>query len=86
MVRTAHGTPFPVRYTGVMNTRSSRLVVSLVLFVILLVVLNFFFDEWHIGVHISIIGSVLITLVIWVILAGMRQGAKQVRDKRDHSS
>lgn len=50
-------------------------VVSLLVFVALLVGLNFLFKEFDYGIHISIVGSVVITLVIWAVM-GMGSGSK----------
>lgn len=41
---------------------------SLLLFVALLVVLNFFFSEMDYGVHISIVGSLVLTFVISAVM------------------
>jgi len=43
---------------------------SLVIFVLLLVVLNFLLGEMDYGVHISIVGSVVLTLLVSAILGG----------------
>lgn len=45
---------------------------SLIIFVLLLVGLNFFFNEFDYGIHISIVGSVVLTIVISLILGTMR--------------
>ena len=50
-------------------------VVSLLVFVALLMGLNFLFKEMDYGLHISIVGSVVITLVIWAVM-GMGSGSK----------
>ena len=52
-----------------------RRIISLLVFVALLIGLNFVFKEMNWGMHISIVGSVVITLVIWVVM-GMRSGSK----------
>ncbi len=44
---------------------------SLIIFILLLVGLNFFFSEFDYGVHISIVGSVVLTVVIALILGSM---------------
>ncbi|MEE3328392.1 MAG: hypothetical protein VX252_13725 [Myxococcota bacterium] len=44
---------------------------SLIIFILLLVGLNFFFSEFDYGVHISIVGSVVLTVVIALILGNM---------------
>ncbi|MEM1153028.1 MAG: hypothetical protein AAGI44_02740 [Pseudomonadota bacterium] len=43
---------------------------SLAIFVVLLIVLNFVLSEVDYGVHISIVGSVLLTIVISLIMNG----------------
>lgn len=43
---------------------------SLAVFVALLVVLNFFLSEVDYGMHISIVGSVLLTIVISLLMNG----------------
>ena len=52
-----------------------RRIISLLIFVALLIGLNFLFKEMNWGMHISIVGSVVITLVIWVIM-GKRSGSR----------
>ena len=44
---------------------------SLIIFVLILVGLNFFFGEFDYGVHISIVGSVVLTIVIALIMGSM---------------
>jgi hypothetical protein len=46
----------------------ARSIQSLVVFVLLLLVLNFFLGEMDYGIHISIVGSVVLTLVVSVIM------------------
>lgn len=46
---------------------------SLAIFVLLLVVLNFFLGEMDYGIHISIIGSIVVTLLVSGILGGWRR-------------
>ncbi|HJO22775.1 MAG: hypothetical protein QF890_09745 [Myxococcota bacterium] len=48
---------------------------SLLIFVALLIVLNFVFKELNYAVHISIVGSVVLTLVI-SLLMNMGRGSK----------
>lgn len=45
---------------------------SLAIFVALLVVLNFFLGELDYGVHISIGGSIVLTLVVSLVLLDLR--------------
>ncbi len=57
-----------------MNTRAKKIVTSLVIFVLVLVVLNIIFSDMNWGIHISIVGSVVLTLVVWGIMAAMESG------------
>jgi len=57
-----------------MNTRAKKIVTSLVVFVLVLVVLNIIFSDMNWGIHISIVGSVVLTLVVWGIMAAMESG------------
>jgi hypothetical protein len=43
---------------------------SLAVFVALLIVLNFLLSEFDYGVHMSIVGSVLLTIVISLLMGG----------------
>lgn len=45
---------------------------SLILFVLILVGLNFFFSEFDYGVHISIVGSLVLTVVISLIMSSLQ--------------
>lgn len=54
----------------------NRHVKSLIVFVLLLIVLNFIFSDMDWGIHISIVGSVVLTLIIWGILAMAESGRK----------
>jgi len=58
-----------------MDKRMKRGIVSLAIFVVLLMVLNFLFKEMDYGIHISIVGSVVITLGIWLVM-GMGRGSR----------
>lgn len=49
---------------------------SLLIFVLLLVGLNFLLGEMDYGIHISIVGSIVLTLVINVIMGGMGGGRR----------
>ena len=44
---------------------------NLVVFVLILVVLNAIFGDLDWGVHISVVGSLVLTFVIWGIMAGL---------------
>ncbi|MFP6640017.1 MAG: hypothetical protein VCC04_07220 [Myxococcota bacterium] len=46
----------------------NRSLQSLIIFVLLLVGLNFFFSEFDYGIHISIVGSVVLTIIISLIM------------------
>ena len=58
-----------------MDKRMKRGIVSLAIFVVLLMVLNFLFKKMDYGIHISIVGSVVITLGIWLVM-GMGRGSR----------
>jgi len=49
----------------------SRNIQSLVVFVALLVVLNWVLSEVDYGVHISIVGSIVLTLVVSFVMNGL---------------
>ena len=59
-----------------MNPRAKRLLMSLVVFVLVLVVLNLLFGEMDWGIHISIVGSLLMTFVVWGIMAALRSSRR----------
>lgn len=44
---------------------------SLLVFIAILVLLNFFFGEMDYGIHISVVGSLVLTLVISFVMNGM---------------
>lgn len=48
-----------------------NLIIRLLFFIVLLIVLNALFHLMGIHIHISIIGSVLITIGIWVVFGLM---------------
>ena len=50
----------------------SRSLQSLIIFVLLLVGLNFLFSEFDYGIHISIVGSVILTLVVSLVMGALR--------------
>ena len=55
-----------------------RAATSLLIFVGLLIVLNLLFSEMDWGIHISILGSLVLTLVIWAVMgAGTRAGGQR---------
>ena len=47
----------------------------LLIFVVVLVILNLLLGEMDWGIHISILGSLVITLVVWGIMGGRSQAA-----------
>ena len=49
----------------------SRNLQSLLVFVLILVVLNWFLGEMDYGIHISIVGSLVLTVVVSLILSGL---------------
>lgn len=57
-----------------MNTRAKKVLTSLIVFVLVLVVLNIIFSDMDWGIHISIVGSVVLTFVVWGIMAAMESG------------
>ncbi|MDG2200397.1 MAG: hypothetical protein P8K80_04360 [Phycisphaerales bacterium] len=59
-----------------MNTRAKKVLTSLVVFILVLVVLNIIFSDMDWGIHISIVGSVVLTLVVWGIMAAMESGRR----------
>jgi hypothetical protein len=52
----------------------TRAIQSLVVFVLVLLVLNFFLGEMDYGLHISIVGSVVLTLVVSFIMNNLGRG------------
>ena len=49
----------------------SRTLQSLLVFVLVLVVLNWFLGEMDYGIHISIVGSLVLTVVVSLIMGGV---------------
>ena len=49
---------------------------SLVVFVVILVSLNFVLSEFDYGVHISIVGSVLLTLIVSFAMNALSRGRR----------
>ena len=45
-----------------------KYIVNLLVFVAILVVLNFFFSQFEYGIHISIVGSIVLTLVVSLVM------------------
>ena len=60
------------RYRWAKGIHMNRSLQSLIIFVLLLVGLNFFFSEFDYGIHISIVGSVVLTIIISLIMGAMR--------------
>ena len=59
-----------------MNPRAKRTLMSLVVFVLVLIVLNLLFGDMDWGIHISIVGSLVLTFVVWGIMAAMESGRR----------
>ena len=49
----------------------SRNVQSLLIFILVLVVLNWFLGEMDYGIHISIVGSLVLTVVVSLLMSGI---------------
>ncbi len=49
----------------------SRNLQSLLIFVLILVVLNWLLGEMDYGIHISIVGSLVLTLVVSLVMGGL---------------
>lgn len=47
----------------------SRNLLSLLIFVLILIALNFVLGDLGYGVHISIIGSLVLTFVVWIVMS-----------------
>lgn len=54
----------------------SRNLQSLLIFVLVLIGLNFLLGETDYGIHISIVGSLLLTGVVWLIMNGLPRGRR----------
>ena len=63
----------PALHLDLLTMNYKRAAVSLLIFVVLLIVLNLLFSEMDWGIHISILGSIVLTLVVWGIMGA---GAK----------
>ena len=59
-----------------MNPRAKRTLMSLVVFVLVLIVLNLLFGDMDWGIHISIVGSLVLTFVVWGIMAALESGRR----------
>ena len=55
----------------------SRNVQSLLIFILVLVVLNWFLGEMDYGIHISIVGSLVLTFVVSLIMSGIGGGSRR---------
>ena len=53
-----------------------KYVQSLLVFVAILVVLNFLLSEFDYGIHISIIGSIVLTLVVSLVMNMISSGGR----------
>ena len=58
--------------TDDMNQRTGRLLLNLLVFVVVLVILNLLFGEMDWGIHISIAGSLVLTFVVWGVMAALQ--------------
>ena len=63
----------PALHLDVLTMNYKRSAVHLLIFVVVLVILNLLLGEMDWGIHISILGSLVITLVVWGIMGA---GAK----------
>ena len=59
-----------------MNPRARRMLMNLVVFVLVLIVLNLLFGDMDWGIHISIVGSLVLTFVVWGIMAALGSGRR----------
>ncbi len=59
-----------------MNPRVRRMLMNLVVFVLVLIVLNLLFGDMDWGIHISIVGSLVLTFVVWGIMAALESGRR----------
>ncbi len=59
-----------------MNPRAKRMLMNLIVFVLVLIVLNMLFGDMDWGIHISIVGSLVLTLVVWGIMAALESGRR----------
>ena len=54
----------------------SRNLLSLLVFVLILVALNFVLGDLGYGIHISIIGSLVLTFVVWIAMSFISGGRR----------
>lgn len=54
----------------------SRNIQSLLVFVVILIALNWLLGEFDYGMHISIVGSIVLTLVVSLVMNGMSGGRR----------
>ena len=59
-----------------MNPQAKKMLSSLLVFVLVLVLLNFLFSDMDWGIHISIVGSLVVTVIVWLILAGLESARR----------
>ncbi len=55
------------------NSGMGRSLQSLIVFVLVLLGLNWFLGEMNYGLHISIVGSIVLTLVVSMIMNGLNR-------------
>lgn len=60
---------------GTLRTMSAS-IRSLIIFVLILVALNFVLGEMGYGIHISIIGSIVLTLVVSLVMNAISSGRR----------
>ena len=65
-------------HLDILIMKYKRAATSLIVFVVILILLNLLFSEMDWGVHISILGSLVLTLLVWGIMgAGAKAGGRR---------
>ncbi len=59
-----------------MKPRSKRILLYQVVFILVLIVLNAIFGDLDWGIHISVVGSLVLTFVVWGIMAALESGRR----------
>ena len=59
-----------------MKPRSKRILMYQVVFILVLIVLNAIFGDLDWGIHISVVGSLVLTFVVWAIMAALESGRR----------
>lgn len=57
----------------------SRNILSVLIFIAILVVLNIVLSDTGSGIHISIIGSLVLTVIIWLVMAAISKAQNRNR-------